>query len=145
MYYILLLVQMLIFFMFQQHRSKTPIFTYSSLWNIFTMEFIGYLYVRYIPMCRYIGYRGRSIIFVVARSSSAIQRHDQGVVIRSKIEPSDTNPEAALSSSFPYLFLLLYPPLSPQSWFFIATYVSSQQRPSTDYKIPDVSLQRVER
>ena len=35
MLYIFLLIKLVFFFMFHQHKSKTPIFSYISLWNIF--------------------------------------------------------------------------------------------------------------
>ena len=71
----------------------------------------------------YIGRRGRSVIVVVARSSSVRPMHDQGALVGSKIGPSDHNSEAALLSSFPSSFLLLSMSSYPYSWFVIVVYV----------------------
>ena len=53
---------------------------------------------------------------------------------------NNPNPEVSLSSLFPSLFPSLFMSSSPSSWSFIAPYVSLQQRPSMNRKIPAVSL-----
>ena len=135
---ILLLIKL--FSMFQQHKSKTPIFAYSSLQHIFTMAFIGYLYSRYIPTRRYIWRIIRSAVTVVARSSFARPRHDQGVAIRLKIRPPYPYLEAALLLSLLSSFTLLSLLSSQSSWFLLLPYVLSQQRPIMYRKIPAVSM-----
>ena len=93
--------------MFQKHTSKMPIFAYSSLWHIFTMVFIGYMYS---SMCRHIvrcSHGSHGAVVRITRYSSLILRHYQGIVTRSKIVPSDPDPEAELSSSFPSSFLFI--------------------------------------
>ena len=96
-----------------------------QIWNVF----IGY--------CRR---RIRSAVIFVAWSSSERPRRKLGAVIGSNIRPSYPNPEATLSSSFPSSFTLLYQSSSLLSWFEIAVYVLSQQRPSMDSKTLSASL-----
>ena len=97
-----------------------------QIWNVF----IGY--------CRR---HIRSAVIVVAWYSSERPRHKLGTVIGSNIRPSDPNPEATLSSSFPSSFTLLSQSSYLSLWFEIALYVLSQQRPSMDSKTPSDSMQ----
>ena len=113
------------------------IFAYSSLWHIFNLSFIWYLWGIYIPTRRYIGRRGRILVIFVSRSFSTRSRRDQDIVIESKIGPSDPYSEASLSSLFLSSFPSLSPSSSPSSWFVIAPYVSSQQRPSCYFTLDD--------
>ena len=126
--------------MFQQYNSKTPISAYRSFWHTFTMVFIGYLWVIYIPTHIFIWRLHRSSVAVVAQYSSARPMYEQGVVIKSKTRPSDSDLETEFASSFPSLFLSLSPSSYTLLWFVIVPYFSLQQSPNMDSKITAVSL-----
>ena len=107
----------------KRHFLHTADYGISLLFSL-----LGRCNILYGPKYKYIVLRGRSAIAVVTRSSSRRLRHDRCAVIGLKIGPSDPDPTAVLSSSFPSSFPTLSMSSSLLYYFVIAPYVSSQQR-----------------
>ena len=137
-----LLFQLVLFLSCSTSISPKRHFLHTADYGISLLfSLLGRCNILYGPKYKYIVLRGRSAIAVVTRSSSRRLRHDRCAVIGLKIGPSDPDPTAVLSSSFPSSFPTLSMSSSLLYYFVIAPYVSSQQRKKIYCNISAVSMQ----